>query len=60
VAGIIGIVLLVLCVFAFIFLWMTLLWSAFTTAFAVLYHDQRVRKEGFLPVAEQAGEVRLA
>jgi hypothetical protein len=60
VVGIIGIVLLVLCVFAFIFLWMMLLWSAFTTALAVLYHDQRVRKDGLLPAPSQAGEGRLA
>jgi hypothetical protein len=56
VAGIAGIVLFALCCLAFIFLWMALLWSAFSTAFAVLYHDQRLRKDGLLPVAEQAAE----
>jgi hypothetical protein len=49
VAGIIGIVLASLCFAAFLYLWMSLLWSAFSTAFAVLYHDQRLRKEGPLP-----------
>jgi hypothetical protein len=31
-------------------------YAAFTTALAVLYHDQRVRKEVFAPVVSQAGE----
>lgn len=35
-------------------------YAAFTTALAVIYHDQRVRKEVVLHVAEQAGEGRLA
>jgi hypothetical protein len=56
VAGIIGIVLASLCFTAFLYLWMTLLWSAFSTAIAVLYHDQRLRKDGFLLVPSQAGE----
>jgi len=56
VAGIIGIVLASLCFAAFLYLWMTLLWSAFSTAIAVLYHDQRLRKDGFLLVPSQAGE----
>jgi uncharacterized membrane protein YbaN (DUF454 family) len=56
VAGIIGIVLASLCFAAFLYLWSTLLWSAFSTAFAVLYHDQRLRKEVFLPVPSQGGE----
>jgi hypothetical protein len=55
VAGIIGIVLASLCFAAFLYLWMALLWSAFTTAFAVIYHDQRLRKEVFLAVPSQAG-----
>jgi hypothetical protein len=56
VAGILGIVLASLCFAAFLYLWMSLLWSAFSTSFAVLYHDQRLRKDGFLPVPSQAGE----
>jgi hypothetical protein len=60
VAGIAGIVLFALCVLAFIFLWMALLWSAFTTAIAVFYHDQRARKDGLLPAPAQAGEGYLA
>jgi hypothetical protein len=35
-------------------------YAAFTTALAVLYHDQRVRKEGLLPAPAQAGEGHLA
>jgi hypothetical protein len=49
-------VLASLCFTAFLYLWMTLLWSAFSTAIAVLYHDQRLRKDGFLLVPSQAGE----
>jgi hypothetical protein len=57
VAGIIGIVLASLCFAAFLYLWMALLWAAFSTAFAVLYHDQRLRKEGLLRAPSQAGEL---
>jgi hypothetical protein len=53
VAGILGIVLASLCFAAFLYLWMALLWSAFSTALAVLYHDQRLRKDGLLPVPSQ-------
>jgi hypothetical protein len=53
VAGIIGIVLASLCFAAFLYLWTALLWSAFSTALAVLYHDQRLRKDGLLPVPSQ-------
>jgi hypothetical protein len=56
VAGIIGIALASLCFAAFLYLWTTLLWSAFSTSFAVLYHDQRLRKNGILPGPSQAGE----
>jgi len=56
VAGIIGIVLASLCFAAFLYVWTSLLWSAFSTSFAVLYHDQRLRKEVFLPVPSQGGE----
>jgi hypothetical protein len=31
-------------------------YAAFTTALAVLYHDQRLRKDGLLPGPSQAGE----
>jgi hypothetical protein len=50
VAGTIGIVLASLCFVAFLYFWMALLWSAFSASFAVLYHDQRLRKDGLLPV----------
>jgi len=56
VAGIAGIVLYALCILTFFYLWTALLWSAFTTALAVLYHDQRLRKEGLLPMPAQTGE----
>jgi hypothetical protein len=56
VAGIAGAALAALCFFAFIFLWMALLYAAFTTALAVLYHDQRLRKEGLAPMPAQGGE----
>jgi hypothetical protein len=56
VAGILGIVLASLCFAAFLYLWTALLWSAFSTAIAVLYHDQRLRKEVFLAGPSQAGE----
>jgi hypothetical protein len=56
VAGIIGIVLASLCFAAFLYLWMALLWSAFSTALAVLYHDQRLRKEVFLAGPSQTGD----
>ena len=46
VAGIIGLVLAGLLLIAFLYLLTALLWSAFSTSFAVLYHDQRLRKEG--------------
>jgi hypothetical protein len=58
VAGIAGIVLAALCFLAFIFLWMALLWSAFSTALAVLYHDQRLRNEGSLLAPLRAGEAQ--
>jgi hypothetical protein len=58
VAGIIGIVLASLFFAAFLYLWTTLLWSAFSTSFAVLYHDQRLRKEVFLAVPAQAKVVQ--
>jgi hypothetical protein len=57
VAGITGIVLASLCFAAFLYLLTALLWSAFSTAIAVLYHDQRLRKEVFLAMPTQAGEL---
>jgi hypothetical protein len=53
VAGIAGIVLASILFCAFLYLWTALLWSAFSTSFAVLYHDQRLRKEVFLPAPSQ-------
>jgi len=36
-----------ICVAAVIFLWTAFSWSGMTTALAVLYNDQRVRREGY-------------
>jgi hypothetical protein len=54
--AIIGIGVAVVCLIGFFFLWMALIWSAFSTSFAVLYHDQRLRKEGSLPASAPTGE----
>ena len=55
VSGVIGAVLAGLCLFGFLFLWMALIWAAFATAFAVIYHDQRLRIDGPLPAPAPAG-----
>jgi hypothetical protein len=49
--GVLGYLLIMIasCLFSY---------SAFTTALAVLYHDQRLRKEVFLAVTPQAGVVQ--
>jgi hypothetical protein len=57
VAGIAAAALAALCFFAFLYLLMALLWAAFSTAFAVLYHDQRLRIEGPPPAPAPAGEL---
>jgi hypothetical protein len=44
------------CVFAVIILFISLTYAAMTTALAVLYHDQRLRKDGRPPQPLQAGE----
>jgi hypothetical protein len=56
VAGITGLALAGLLLCAFIYLWTALLWSAFSTALAVLYHDQRLRKESLPPEPPKAVE----
>ena len=50
-AGIAGLV----C-FAGMFLFYAVTWAAYSTAFAVLYHDQRRRKDGAAIAAQPAGE----
>ena len=57
-AGIVGIVLASLCFAAFLYLWTALFWSAFSTALAILYHDQRLRTEVFLAGPARAGEMQ--
>lgn len=44
--GVVGLVFLVA-----MFLWMAVTWSAYFTSFAVVYRDQRLRKEGAAPGA---------
>jgi membrane-anchored glycerophosphoryl diester phosphodiesterase (GDPDase) len=46
----IGIGLGVVCLLAMMVLWMALTYAAITTALAVLYNDQRLRKDSALPV----------
>lgn len=55
-AGVIGAGLGAVGFLGFIFLWIALFWAAFSTAFAVLYQDQRLRMEGPLPAPAPAGE----
>ena len=45
--------LAVLCYFLILIVSCLFSYAAFTTALAVLYHDQRLRKEVFLPVPSQ-------
>lgn len=37
-------------------LYIALSWAGFSTALAVIYHDQRLRKDGPSPAPTQAGE----
>ena len=53
--AVIGAGLVVLCLFAAMFLWMAALAASYAIGFAVLYQDQRFRIEGVPPVAT-AGE----
>jgi hypothetical protein len=57
VAGVILAALAAICFLAFVFVLTALTWSAFSTAFAVLYHDQRLRMEGLPPTQAPAGEL---
>lgn len=53
--GIIGATVAGLCLLGFLLLFMALIWSAFSTAFAVIYHDQRLRIDGVPPAPTSAG-----
>jgi len=55
VTGIIGATVAGIGLLGFLFLWMALIWSAFSTAFAVIYHDQRLRIDGPPPSPTPAG-----
>jgi hypothetical protein len=50
-----GIALLAACGAALMFLWMAVMSASYVIAFAVLYHDQRLRNDGIAPVLP-AGE----
>lgn len=52
----IGLGLLGVCGFAAMILFISLTYAAMTTALAVLYRDQRLRKDGPPPARQQAGE----
>lgn len=56
VAGVTGAGLAVVCMAGILFLWIALIWSAFSTAFAVLYHDQRLRNDDAPPTPVPTGE----
>lgn len=47
--GFIGIGMLVIVFLCGLLLYMACIWSAYNTTFAVIYHDQRLRKEGVAP-----------
>jgi hypothetical protein len=53
----IGIGLIGICAFAGMVLFISVTYAALVSALAVLYHDQRMRKDGRLPVPAQAGEI---
>ena len=53
----IGIGLIVICAFAFMVLFISLTYAVLVAALAVLYHDQRLRKDLPLPTSAQAGEI---
>jgi hypothetical protein len=50
----IGMGLLGVCGFAAMVLFTSLTYATTFTALAVLYHDQRLRKDGLMPAAQQA------
>lgn len=52
----IGIGLIVICAFAFMVLFISLTYAVLVAALAVLYHDQRLRKDGPPPAMLQTGE----
>jgi hypothetical protein len=55
----IGLGLLGICIFAAVLLYTAVTWAAVTASLAVLYHDQRLRKDGTLlstPASPQPGE----
>jgi hypothetical protein len=51
----VGLGVLGICFFAAIILFVSLTYAALTTALSVLYHDQRLRKDGPPPQPLQAG-----
>jgi hypothetical protein len=53
----IGLSLIGICGFGVLFLWIAVVWAGYSTAFAILYRDQRLRKDRLLPALPQAGEL---
>jgi hypothetical protein len=49
--------LLAVCGFCIVLLWAVLLMAAYSTAFAVFYRDQRLRKDGLPPSPVHAAEL---
>jgi hypothetical protein len=52
-----GLSLFGICAFAALILFISLTYAALVTALVVLYHDQRLRKDGHLPAPAQAKEL---
>lgn len=52
-----GLSVLGICVFAALLFFISLTYAALVAALAVLYHDQRLRKDGPLPASAQAPEL---
>ena len=55
--SIVGIVVLAVFGSGVMFLWMAMMYAAYSAAFAVLYHDQRLRQDGPWVVPKQSGEL---
>ena len=53
----IGIGLIGICAFAGMVLFISVTYAALVAVLAVLYHDQRLRKDGQLPVPAQSGDI---
>jgi hypothetical protein len=52
----VGLGTLGICVLAIVVFWTALSWASMTAALAVLYHDQRLRKDTLIPVIANPGD----